>query len=205
MPRANQSWDQNHELRKIIMTRTLCRSTLWRPFQFLLLAFAGALSPLSANEIQLPARETPIPRTTDGVPHVQIDVQAVPEISQELLRRVEAIGGIEIQNSIVSLPGALGFWVKEHVPLARPDVIVRGREFAHIHPDGSLHATLSPALASQAVRANWAVYHPWANQRRGWEGFVMIFTPSSKDELEVVLELVRQSFEFVTGSAAGAM
>ena len=147
-------------------------------------------------------RDAPVPRTTDGVPHVQIEVEPVPEISAELLRRVSEIAGIEIQPTIVSLPGALGFWVVEDAPLARPEVIVRGREFAHIHPDGSLHASLSPALAKRAVQAGWAVSHPWADQRPGWEGFVMIFTPATLDELDVVFDLVLHSYEFVTGRAA---
>ena len=100
---------------------------------------------------------------------------------------------------MVSLPGAKGFWLNEGVTLARPDVIVGGREFAHIHPDGSLHASLSPELAVQAVDAGWAIHHPWAKQRPGWEGFVMIYTPVSKDELEVIFQLVLGSYNFVTG------
>lgn len=171
-------------------------------FQYLLAALLVSTSYASAEVVNLPTRETPIPRTTSGVPHVQIGVEPVPEISAELLRRVSEITGIEIQPTIVSLPGALGFWVTEDVPLARPDVIVRGREFAHVHPDGSLHASLPPALADQAVKAGWAVHHPWANERSGWEGFVMIFTPVSSDELEVVFQLVLASYEFVTGDDA---
>ncbi len=166
---------------------------------FLVLLFV-ATSFAQAKEQNLPVRETPIPRTTNGVPHVQIGVKPVPEISAELLRRVSAIPGIEIQNSILSLPGALGFWVTEDVMLTRPEVIVRGREFAHLHPDGSLHASLPPALADQAVQRGWAVHHPWADRRPDWRGFVMIYTPVSFDELEVVFNLILRSYEFVAGS-----
>lgn len=74
-----------------------------------------------------------------------------------------------------------------------------GREFAHLHKDGSLHASLKPELAVEAIEAGWAVAHPWANQRKGWEGFVMIFTPTTSDELEVVKRLVEDSYSFVTG------
>lgn len=148
----------------------------------------------------LPDRQSPIPVTTDGVPHVQIGVDAVPEISVELLHRVSKIPGIEIGETVISLPGAKGFWVKQNIPLARPDVIVGGREFAHLHPDGSLHASLPPKLATEAVRTGWAIHHPWANERAGWEGFVMIYTPGSMDELEVVMQLILASYQFVTGT-----
>ncbi len=88
--------------------------------------------------------------------------------------------------------------------LARPDVIVGGREFAHLHPDGSLHTLLPPDLAQAATEAGWAVAHPWADQRPGWEGFVMIFTPANSEELDVVYDLVVQSYAFVTGSRASS-
>ncbi|MGA9251021.1 MAG: luciferase family protein, partial [Roseobacter sp.] len=80
-----------------------------------------------------------------------------------------------------------------------PEVIVGGREFAHVHPDGSLHASLKPDVAKMAVNAGWAISHPWADERPGWEGFVMIYTPNSNEELEIVYELVRSSYTFVTG------
>jgi phospholipase/carboxylesterase len=161
-----------------------------------IVVFAAVSSALAANE--LPMRTTPIPETTNGVPHVQIGIEPVPEISEALLKKVATIPGVDIRNTVISLPGALGFWIKEDVTVARPEVIVGGREFAHIHPDGSLHASLPPALAQQAVETGWAVSHPWANQRPGWEGFVMIFTPTNKEELDVVLDLVQASFDFVT-------
>ena len=154
--------------------------------------------PASAETGKLPTRSSPIPSTTSGVPHVQIGVEAVPEISAELLRRVSDIPGIEIRDTIISLPGAKGFWVKETITLSRPDVIVAGREFAHIHPDGSLHASLPPELAVEAVKTGWAVRHPWAVQRPGWEGFVMLYTPGTMEELEVVFRLVVASYTFVT-------
>ena len=163
---------------------------------------AMALIALSATAyaVELPSRETPVPATTDGVPHMQIGIEPDPDISAELLKRVSLLPGVDVRRTIISLPGALGFWVTEEVSLARPDVIVGGREFAHQHPDGSLHASLPPALARDAINAGWAVSHPWANQRAGWEGFVMIFTPQNDSELDVVFDLVVGSYNFVTGN-----
>ncbi len=113
--------------------------------------FAGVV-PATAESENLPYRTSPIPLTTDRVPHVQISVEPDPEMSAELLRRVSKIADVEIHDTVVSLPGAKGFWISEDVKLTRPDVIVGGREFAHLHPDGSLHASLSPELATQGRR-----------------------------------------------------
>jgi hypothetical protein len=93
----------------------------------------------------------------------------------------------------------MGFRLADNLPLVRPDAIVGGREFAHVHPDESLHASLSRETARAAVAAGWATPHPWSDQRQGWEGFVMIYTPVSEDELEVVFHLVQSSYTYVTG------
>jgi len=151
-------------------------------------------------EIHLPKRDTPRPVTTDGIPHIQIDVEAVPEIVAELLDRVSTIPGVELRRTIVGRAGSTGFWVEDDTKLARPESIIRGREFAHLHPDGSLHASLPPELALNAVDAGWAIHHPWAAKKRGLEGFVMIYTPMSDDELDVVFELVKESYAFVSGN-----
>ena len=167
--------------------------------RFALAALVVATSPVLAEGDVLPNRETQVPRTTSGVPHIQIGIEPVPEISAELLRRVAEIPGVDIRQTVVSLPGALGFWISNDIELARPEVIAGGREFAHLHPDGSLHASLPPELSREASKAGWAVAHPWADQRPGWEGFAMIFTPQSEAELDVVFDLVLQSYAFVTG------
>ena len=153
----------------------------------------------SAELSNLPIRETPRPVTTDSIPHIQIDVEPVPEISAELLQRVSKIPGIDLRGTIVGRSGSTGFWLNDDITMARPDAIIRGREFAHLHPDGSLHASLPPLVAVRAIDAGWAIPHPWAARKPGLEGFVMIYTPVSKDELDVVMKLIRQSYDFVTG------
>lgn len=157
-----------------------------------------------AETADLPVRDGPRPETTLGVPHVQIGVAAVPELTAELLRKVDGLPDVEVRDTVVSLPGAKGFWLADSLQLARPDVIVGGREFAHVHPDGSLHASLPPAAAKSAVEAGWAVAHPWSSLRPGWGGFVMIYTPQSAKELDTVFQLVLTSYNFVTGRAVDA-
>lgn len=156
-------------------------------------------APAIAQDRSIPMRETPRPETTNGVPHVQIDVQAIPELSEEMLRQVAEFPGVVLGAIRVSLPGAVGFQLASDVSIVQPQAIVGGREFAHLHPDGSLHASLHPDIARAAIDASWAVAHPWADQRAGWEGFVMISTPVTEAELNVVLQLLRGSYTFITG------
>jgi len=158
-------------------------------------------APASAQNVNFPMRDGARPDTTTGVPHVQIGVLPVPELSEEMLRQVVEFPGVVLGATRVSLPGAVGFQLTRDVPIAQPQAIVGGREFAHLHPDGSLHAALHPETALAAIDAGWAVAHPWADQRPGWEGFVMIYTPLDEAELDVVLRLVRSSYTFVSGQS----
>ncbi len=148
----------------------------------------------------LPERQSPRPATTGSVPHQQIDVQPVPEVNAKLFQRAFVLPGVENRPSTFSLPGARGMWIRDEVPIARPDQIVSGREFAHIHPDGSLHASLPLDRAREAVNAGWAEPQPIAEEL-GVPGLVMIYTPQTFDELETVLQLVVDSYNFVTGRA----
>ena len=159
----------------------------------------AAAAPATAQDVAFPMRDGARPETTSGVPHVQIGIQPVPELSEEMLRQVADFPGVVLGATRVSLPGAVGFQLTSDVQIAHPQAIVGGREFAHLHPDGSLHASLHPDTARAAIDAGWAVAHPWADQRAGWEGFVMIYTATTDAELDVVLQLVRSSYMFVTG------
>jgi len=150
------------------------------------------------NDVPLTIRTGPRPETTVNIPHIQIDIAPVPEVHRSLFERVYSINGIENRPSIISLPGARSMWLKEELSLKHPEVIVSGREFAHIHPDGSLHISLPPKRAQEAVEAGWAIYHPFS-KRKGWEGFVMLYTPQSMEELNVTFQLIVDGYNFVTG------
>jgi phospholipase/carboxylesterase len=132
------------------------------------------------------------------MPHTQIGIQPVPEIHAELFRRCYSLPDVQNRPTVISVPGARALWLREDLPLAHPEVIARGREFAHIHPDGSLHVGLPPERAREAVSKGWAEPHPMA-QYLGNDGMVMLYTPLDMDELEVVFGLILDSYNFVTG------
>ncbi|WP_298922413.1 luciferase family protein [uncultured Roseobacter sp.] len=172
------------------------------PFRVLAIAAVTALmcQLASAQERTLPERTSPRPETTNGVPHTQIGVQIDAELASLLLERVAQFSGVTLGPTRTSLPGAIGFQLNRDMVLSQPSSIVGGFEFAHMHPDGSLHASLDPTMAQGAIEAGWATAHPWANQRLGWGGFVMIYTPTTPEELDVVIDLVESSYTFITGN-----
>ncbi len=152
----------------------------------------------------LPERSGPRIHTSGTVPHVQVGVVPVAALNEELLRLAFTLPGLEKRPTIVSLPGAIGMWLADAVPVAHPKAIVNGREFAHIHTDGSLHAPLPLSRALELEKKGWGERHPWADQRDGWEGFVMLYSAGTKEELTVLLQLVAESYNYVTGLSVQA-
>jgi phospholipase/carboxylesterase len=137
------------------------------------------------------------------MPHSQIGVIPEPPLDRELRRRAYALPGVLDRATVISVPGARALWLADDIEVLRPEAIPRGREFAHIHPDGSLHATLPPQRAQEAIAAAWAEPHPIAAQF-GTPRLVMLYTPRTMEELDVVVGLVVDSYNFVTGRSIDA-
>ncbi|MDA1369349.1 MAG: DUF5519 family protein [Proteobacteria bacterium] len=164
----------------------------------LLFSPSGQSEP-TTDDVPLPIRSGVRPRTTSDVPHVQIGVEPVSAVNTELFRRVYMLPGVEQRTASVSFrPGTWGLWLGDNLTIAQPQVRISGREFAHIHPDGSLHLSLEPNRAIEAVQARWAIFHPWADQE-GREGFVMLYTPRSMEDLDVIFQLIVDSYNFIAG------
>lgn len=155
------------------------------------------------NHVPLPKRSNSRPLVHQGMPHAQIGVEPVAEVNSELYRRAYALPDVENRPTVISVPGARALWLREDLPLAHPEAIAAGREFAHIHPDGSLHASLPPERAAEAIEAGWAEPHPIAHYI-GNEGLVMLYTPLSMEELDIIFQLIVDSYNYVTGRSIEA-
>ena len=151
----------------------------------------------------LPQRTRPRPQTNKNMPHSQIAVRPLPDVNAELFRRAYALPNVTNRPTVISVPGARAIWLDDDLPLAHPEAIVRGGEFAHIHPDGSLHVSLSPERAQEAIDQGWAEPHPMAAYM-GNLGMVMLYTPLDMQELDVVFQLIVDSYNFVTGRSFSA-
>lgn len=149
--------------------------------------------------VPLPQRTGLRVQTSGKVPHVQLGMKIIPELVSELHRLAYQLPGLEERPTIVSLPGAAGMWLSDSVPVAQPKAIVSGREFSHIHKDGSLHAPLPFKRALELEQKGWGERHPWADRFEGWEGLVMLYSATDTDQLKILIQLVTESYNYVTG------
>lgn len=160
---------------------------------------APSPSPVSEASGALPVRDGPKERTTKSVPHIQLAAEPVPEVDVELRRRAFTMPGVEEVPSQISLAGARGLWFGDDVELARPEVLLSGREFAHIHADGSLHVWLPVEVAVDVDQTGWGELHPWVDRDDFWDGVAMVFTPRTVDEVDVVIGLLVESYNLISG------
>lgn len=146
------------------------------------------------SRLDLPRRPGPRPATYKLPPHTQLDARPVPELVDELARHCFSLPDVHEEPTRISVPGARAL-VVDHPDAVVPSVRAMGGEFAHIHPDGSMHATLSLSDAETAIDAGWAEPHPMAASFE--PGMVMLYTPRNDDELEVIKILVDRSWAHV--------
>jgi len=159
-------------------------------------------APTSADESSgpaLPVRDGPRRETTGSVPHVQLEATPVPAVDAELRRRALLFPGVAEQDSSVS-PGATGIVITDAGSLGQRGILLSPGEFAHIHPDGSLHVWLPPERAHEVDETKWGELHPWVDRDGFWDGVAMIFTPETPEELEVTMQLLVDSYNFVMGA-----
>jgi len=160
------------------------------------------VSAIELANTALPERDGARIRTTGRVPHTQVGFDPVTEVTAELFKLAFMLPGLQERPTIVSLPGATGMWLADNVSVVKPAAIMSGREFAHIHSDGSLHAPLPLERARELEQKGWGERHPWADRRDGWEGLVMLYSASNDDELKILVQLVTESYNHVTGRSA---
>jgi Family of unknown function (DUF5519) len=145
----------------------------------------------------LPLRSGPRPRTTATNPHTQLDQRPDAAVIARLAERLFALPGVIERPSMISVPGARALWLEEGD--GDPRAFMVGREFAHLHPlpDGSLHVSLPPDRAPEAIEAGWAEQHPLAHVFH--PGLVMLYAPRDDSEADVVVQLVAEAHRFAGG------
>jgi phospholipase/carboxylesterase len=126
----------------------------------------------------LPARAGGPPDTTTDLP--QLPMRPAPALVERLWER---IGVGRTAPAAIGPPGTRSLLADDG-----PFVDPKAGERAHLHPDGSLHVALPPALAYDAVAKGWAVPHPLAGVRVD-AGVVLVPAPRDPAELEIVAAL----------------
>lgn len=149
----------------------------------------------------LPRRRGERPATTSDFPHRQLDQQPDdPGVRNDLARRAFALEGVLERDSTISVPGARALVLDDDRPSGPAAAFLRGREFAHFHPepDWSLHLALPDATADLAIERGWAELHLIARTEELPGSVVMVYASRNPEEAEVVWTLLHASYDYAT-------
>lgn len=150
-------------------------------------------------------RAGPRPVTTTQIPHAQVDQQpADGRLLDLVLAQAAKWPGVQIEPSGISVPGAQAL-VMVDAAQRSDDAFIVGREFAHGHSGGdySLHMALPAEAAEAAISAGWAEPHFLAGKAGVPPTIVMVYAPRDLAEVDVVLTLLKISFDYASPSSLG--
>jgi hypothetical protein len=159
------------------------------------------------TQMDLPPRVGERPRATATLPHSQLDQQ--PVRTRELdcvLAEAATWSHVTIQPSRIAVEGSRALVLTDDVDTGPTEAFMIGREFCHGHAggDSSLHAALPPLLARAAQQAGWGEPHYLVHTHRAPPSITMLYAPRDEAERDVILRLVRASYEFALGVVDGA-
>jgi hypothetical protein len=149
----------------------------------------------------LPRRAGDRPRATTSLPHSQLDQQ--PPTTHELdsvLTEAASWPHVSLQPSRIAVEGSRALVLTADSAAGPTEAFMVDREFCHGHAggDSSLHTALPTLLAIAARQAGWAEPH-YTGQAP--PTITMLYAPRDEVERDVILRLVRASYEFALGDA----
>jgi hypothetical protein len=162
--------------------------------------------PVSAASIELPSRAGVRPRVDVRYPCLQLEDRAPEPIRDRLLDTGRALPGVTVRATELSVPGD-ALVLDEELARGKPEGFVRGREFAIVREEGSVHVNLDPACGQHALDRGWAAIHPLARYMAGAlpPQSLIVYAPRSDSELAVVTELLHLAYGFAVGRFGDAL
>jgi hypothetical protein len=150
---------------------------------------------------RFPARRGVRPATTNVNPHEQLDQWGPPDLRDRLAELSLTWPGTSQHPSNISVPGAIGIWLDQAYSGGPDNAFQRRPEFAHIHPDGSLHLSLPIDDAQDVIAARWGELHPIVST--GWlpPNVLMVYAPRDDHELQIVSSILEIAYQYASQPA----
>lgn len=152
------------------------------------------------SSFSLPPRVGERPQTGTTVPHLQFS-QKSPDAIREALKQwaLEHLQDVREEDTRISVPTTRALWLHESIQPCHHDAFMPppgGREFSHIHLDGSMHLCMSDEAVTEIVERSWGEPHPYKDQG---VNEVLFYAPRDDDELEIAKTVLAESYYYATG------
>lgn len=151
--------------------------------------------------LELPLRQGQSPRTGRTVPYIQLDQWPPRAIAAELVERSLQLPDVKSRESRMAASDTRALWLPDAVARGPAEAFIDGHEFCHLHPppECGIHLMLPDDARSLAIGMGWAEPHPVARLGCLPESLVMVYAPRNRDEMMIVWNLIRSSYDFARG------
>jgi hypothetical protein len=148
----------------------------------------------------LPVRSGARPAVDVRYPCLQADQHSPGAIRSRLLASAAALREVTIAPTELSVPG-VALVLAERLARGKPEAFVRGREFAIVRTDGSVHVNLDPHCGQLLLDASWATIHPLARYMAGVlpPQSLVVYAPRDESELRVAADVLAAAHCFAVG------
>ncbi len=155
---------------------------------------------MSEQKLNLPERNGETPQIGETPPQLQFSDKSPRDIYQKFYDWMfSTFPKVRKEPTRISVPTSTAMWLDENENVGHSDAFMPpsgGREFTHIHLDGSFHTVVSTDVEHEIITKKWGVRHMYYDQ--GVKE-VLIYAPRNEDEIEIAKTIVIKSYEYATG------
>jgi len=155
---------------------------------------------MKQEKLNIPTREGEAPEIGQVPPQLQYSDKSPRNIYKEFHDWMfNTFPKVRKEPTRISVPTSIAMWLDENEVVGHIDAFMPpagGREFTHLHLDGSIHTVVDTDTEEEIIRKNWGVRHMYYNQ--GVKE-ILVYAPRNQKELEILKLIVIKSYEYATG------
>lgn len=155
---------------------------------------------MQKTNFNLPERQGEPPEVGQVPPQLQFSDKSPRDIYKKYHDWMfSAFPKVRKEATRISVSTSIAMWLDENEEVAHTDAFVPphgGREFTHLHLDGSIHTVVATEIEDEIIAKKWGVRHMYYD--RGVKE-VLIYAPRNEEELKLIKAIVTKSFEYATG------
>lgn len=157
----------------------------------------GPLPEREGERPEVPGFVAPQRQTTDRGPRNSEMKERLIEYQEKVVASNQFL--LFVDDSRLEGRGSPALWFAVSRDRRLPSYLKKTKgEFAHVHPEATMHVTLSLADAEEVVRKGWGERHPLSGVKGFWPlSYVLVYAPRDDAEFAVCKKVIEASIRFI--------
>lgn len=155
---------------------------------------------MKTQTLEIPTRKGETPQVGQVPPQLQFSDKSPRPIYEKFNDWMfNTFPKVRKEPTRISVPTSIAMWLDENEDVGHIDAFMPpsgGREFTHLHLDGSIHTVVDTETEEEIIQKKWGVRHMYYD--RGVKE-VLVYAPRNEEELEILKSIVVKSYEYATG------